>query len=275
MFIQTVFFYLYKNKNLFFLFPVLFLLSVCGQDQSTESESSLLAEHNTLTAEERAAGWELLFDGKTFNGWRGIGSDRIPEGHWAIEEGAIKKIPSGRVPLQEDGQPLEGGDIMTEETFEDFELYFEWKIIPAGNSGIKYNVSEEMSASNPPPRGALGFEYQLLDDDLHPDALRGGLYTASSLYDLVAPQGKTLKPVGEFNSARILLQGYHGEHWLNGIKVLEYDMDTDEFKALIAKSKYKNYAGFADKRRGHIVIQDHTSATWFRNIKIRRIKKGG
>jgi len=272
MFIKRVFFYLHRNKNIVLLIPLLLILAACGQEKSLDTESSSAPELNTLTEEEKAAEWELLFDGKTFNGWRGIGLENIPEGHWIIEDGAIKKVPSGKVPLQEDGQPLEGGDIMTTETFENFELYLEWKIVPAGNSGIKYNVSEDMSVSNPPSHGALGFEYQILDDDLHPDGQRGGLYTTSALYDLVEPLGKTLKPVGEFNSTRILLQGQHGEHWINGTKVLEYDMDTDEFKALVTKSKYKDYEGFADKRSGHIVIQDHTSAAWFRNIKIRKIK---
>ena len=272
MLIQRIFFDLRRNKNIVFFIPLLLLFGACGQEKPVDPESFSAEELNTLTAEEKAAGWELLFDGETFNGWRGIGLENIPEGHWIIEDKAIKKVPSGKVPLQEDGQPLEGGDIMTIETFEDFELYLEWKIVPAGNSGIKYNVSEEMSVSNPPSHGALGFEYQILDDDLHVDGQRGGLYRASALYDLVEPQGKTLKPVGEFNSTRILLQGQHGEHWLNGTKVLEYDMDTDEFKALISKSKYKDYEGFADKRSGHIIIQDHTSAAWFRNIKIRKIK---
>jgi len=272
MVIQRAFFYMRKNKNVVLFIPLMLLLMACGQEQSIEPEFSSAVELNTLSEEEKAAGWKLLFDGETFNGWRGIGLENIPEGHWTIEDGAIKKVPSGRVPLQEDGQPLEGGDIMTTETFEDFELYLEWKIVPAGNSGIKYNVSEDMSASNPPPRSALGFEYQILDDDLHPDGERGGLYTASALYDLVEPQGKALKPVGEFNSTRILFEGKHGEHWLNGNKVLEYNMDTDEFNTLVAKSKYKDYEGFADKRSGHIIIQDHTSAAWFRNIKIRKIK---
>ena len=261
-----------RHKNVLFLFTVLLLFAACGQDKPIEPESSPALELNTLTADEKAAGWELLFDGETLDGWRGIGVEIIPEGHWTIEEGTIKKVPSGKVPLQEDGQPLKGGDIMTTETFEDFELYLEWKIVPAGNSGIKYNVSEDMSVSNPPSHSALGFEYQILDDDLHADGQRGGQYTASALYDLVEPQGKILKPVGEFNSTRILLQGQRGEHWLNGTKVLEYDMDTDEFKALVSKSKYKDYEGFADKRSGHIIIQDHTSAAWFRNIKIRKIK---
>jgi hypothetical protein len=271
--LQRLLFHLHRHKNFFFLFPLLLIFAACGQDKTVEPNSSPAMELNTLTAEEKAAGWVLLFDGESFNGWRGIGLENIPEGHWTIEDEAIKKIPSGQVQLQEDGQPLEGGDIMTTETYEDFELTLEWKIVPAGNSGIKYNVSEAMSAANAPPRGALGFEYQILDDDLHPDGQRGGKYTASALYDLVEPQGKILNPVGEFNSTRILFKGQHGEHWLNGIKVLEYDMDTDDFNALVAQSKYKDYEGFADKRSGHIVIQDHTSAAWFRNIKIRKIKQ--
>lgn len=269
---QSVFFYLRKNKTILFLIPLLLFSAVCGQEKSVEPNPSSEVELNSLTAEEKAAGWELLFDGKTFDGWRGVGLENIPEGHWIIEDSAIKKVPSGNVPLQPDGQPLEGGDIMTIATFEDFELSLEWKIVPAGNSGIKYNVDEDMSVLNPPPHSALGFEYQILDDDLHPDGQRGGRYSASALYDLVEPSGKILKPVGEFNSTRVLLQGQHGEHWLNGTKVLEFDMDTDEFKALVAKSKYKGYKGFADKRSGHIIIQDHTSAASFRNIKIRKIK---
>ncbi len=227
--------------------------------------------HNTLTAEERAEGWVLLFDGETFEGWRGLGRDGIPEGHWVIEEGAIKKVPSGEVPLQADGQPLEGGDLMTERTFENFELYLEWKISPAGNSGIKYNVSEEMSTSHPPRYAALGFEYQILDDQRHPDAQKGPNRTAGALYDLIAPKDKTLEPVGEFNSTWIIFRGNHGEHWLNGVKVLEYDLGTPRIDDLLAASKYRGITGFGEKRRGHIVLQDHTDAVWYRNIKIREI----
>jgi len=228
---------------------------------------------NTLTAQEKTQGWILLFDGKTFNGWRGLGYDRVPEAHWVIENGAIKKVPSKDVPLQKDGQPLEGGDLMTIDEFEDFELWFEWKISPAGNSGLKYNVSEEMSTANPPTHAALGFEYQILDDDKHPDAKNGPNRTAAALYDLIGPQNKKLKPVGEFNSARIVFIGKHGEHWLNGVKVLEFDVGTPLFDGLLAKSKYKDIAHFADKRKGHIVLQDHTDAAWYRNLKIRPVKR--
>lgn len=252
------------------IFSIFFLS--CSPKEKSESSTETQHRPNTLTEKEQNEGWMLLFDGKSFNGWRGLGREGIPEGQWIIEDGAIKKVPSGEVPLQEDGQPLEGGDILTVRTFENFELFLEWKISPAGNSGIKYNVSEEMSTSFPPKYAALGFEYQILDDEKHPDAKAGADRTAAALYDLIAPQGKTLKPVGEFNTARILFKGNHGEHWLNGVKVLEYELETPEIESLLAASKYRIYPDFAKKRKGHIVLQDHTDAAWFRNIKIREIK---
>jgi hypothetical protein len=225
------------------------------------------AAPNALSAEEKAQGWTLLFDGRTFQGWRGLGRPDVPAEHWIIEDGAIKKVPTKDVPLQADGQPLEGGDLMTVATYRDFELAFEWKISPGGNSGVKYNVSEEMSVAQA-NRAALGFEYQVLDDDLHPDAKNGPNRTAAALYDLIGPANKKLRKVGEYNSARILFRGLHGEHWLNGVKVLEFDLGTPRMNELLARSKYKDIAHFAEKRSGHIVLQDHTDAAWYRNIKI-------
>lgn len=216
--------------------------------------------------------WISLFDGKTFNGWRGLGRDSVPKGHWVIEDGCIKKVESGQVPLQADGQPLAGGDLMTKDTFTDFEFYFEWKISPGGNSGVKYNVSEAMSVSHEPKYAALGFEYQILDDDHHPDG-QNPTHRAASLYDLIAPQNKQLKPVGEFNQSRIVFIGNHGEHWLNGRKVLEFDLESPDFKERLARSKYHSIENFARKRSGHIVLQDHTDEVWFRNLKIKVYKK--
>ena len=227
---------------------------------------------NTLTVAEQADGWRLLFDGETFTGWRGLGRDSIPAGHWTIEDGTIRKVASGEVPTAPDGQPLEGGDIMTEETFGDFELVLEWRVSPGANSGIKYNVSEAMSTEHPPTYAALGFEYQILDDDRHPDARNGPNRTAAALYDLIPPDAtKKLNPVGTFNETRLLFRGKHGEHWLNGEKVVAYDLDTPRFDSLLAASKYQPIEGFAERRQGHIVLQDHGDDVWFRNIKIRML----
>lgn len=221
-----------------------------------------------LTAMSCDSEWQLLFDGKTFAGWRGLGRDVVPPGHWIIEDGCIKKVASKEVPLQADGQPLKGGDLMTIDSFENFELSFEWRVSTGANSGVKYNVSEELSISEGSSHSALGFEYQVIDDDRHPDA-KIVTHKAGDLHDLIAPQSKQLRPVGEFNQARIVFQGNHGEHWLNGVKVVEYDLGTSLMDSLLAISKYSSTPGFGDKRKGHIVLQDHGDTVWYRNIKIR------
>jgi len=220
------------------------------------------------------AAWSPLFDGASFDGWRGIDSESIPGGHWSIEDGVVRKIASVDVPTAADGQPLVGGDIMTEETFEGFELTFEWKVAPGANSGIKYNVSQAMSASNEPTTAALGFEYQVLDDDLHPDALNGETRQAGALYDMIPPiADKPLRPVGAFNEGRIVFVDGHGEHWLNGVKILEYDVGSERFDELLARSKYAPIDGFADLRPGHIVLQDHGDDVWYRDIRIKVVER--
>jgi hypothetical protein len=236
-----------------------------------QSQQRLLAVFapNTLTSAERRDGWKLLFDGSTFDGWRGLGYDSVPTAHWAIENGAIKKIPTGQVPRMADGQPAAGGDLMTTDTFTDFELTWDWKISRAGNSGVKYNVSEEISVAAAPNHAALGFEYQVLDDDLHEDN-KVASHRAGALYDLIAPNAtKTLRPVGEWNASRIVFRGNHGEHWLNGTKVVEFDLTTPAMEAALAQSKYRSIKDFAQRRAGHIVLQDHGDEVFFRNIKIR------
>jgi hypothetical protein len=227
---------------------------------------------NSLTPQEKSEGWTLLWNGVDFDGWRGVGLDRVPEGHWLIEDGVIRKLAGGEVPRQADGQPVQGGDMMTAATFEDFDLRFEWKISPAGNSGLKYNVSEEMSKSFAPQHAAIGFEYQALDDTASYDPAILPNQTTGSLYDLVPAGAKTLKPVGEWNASEVIFRGNHGEHWFNGGKVLEFELGTPDMDARVAASKFKNIPDFAKKRPGHIVLQDHGSAVWFRNIKIRVIE---
>jgi hypothetical protein len=168
-----------------------------------------------------------------------------------------------------DGQPAAGGDLMTRDVFRDFELTFDWKISPGGNSGVKYNVSEEISMANAPNHAALGFEYQVLDDKLAEDRLIPS-HRAAGLYDLIPPRtDKPLKPAGEWNSSRIILRGNHGEHWLNGSKVVEFDLGTPAMDSALAASKYHSIPNFAERRAGHIVLQDHGDEVYYRNIRIR------
>ena len=239
---------------------------------------ALTQSPNTLTPAERTAGWRLLFDGRTLAGWRGIGYDTVPTAHWVVVDGAIKKIASGDVPRVADGRPLVGGDLMTVDSFANFELSFEWKVTPGANSGVKYNVSEAMSIAQGgagtqggPTHSALGFEYQVLDDDRHEDGKLPS-HRAGALYDLIAPNAsKHLQPVGEWNSSRVIFRGKHGEHWLNGAKVVEFDLGTARMDSLLAKSKYHPIAGFGDRRIGHIVLQDHGDEVYFRSIKVREL----
>jgi len=172
---------------------------------------------------------------------------------------------------------------MTEDTFGDFELTWEWKVTPGANSGVKYNVSEEMSIGQngqmtpaavargaiAPNHSALGFEYQMIDDDRHEDGKLPN-HRSGALYDLIAPsEAKALRPVGEWNRASVIFRGNHGEHWLNGRKIVEFDLGTARMDSLLAKSKYRSIAGFGDRRNGHIVLQDHGDEVYFRNIKVR------
>ena len=252
--------------------PVLLLLL-----QTTAAHPSS-SPPNQLTAAERGAGWRLLFDGQSLTGWRGIGYDSVPTAHWIVQNGTIKKIASGDVPRVADGRPLVGGDLMTVDSFANFELSFEWKVTPGANSGVKYNVSEAMSmaqggagTNGGPTHSALGFEYQILDDDRHEDGKLPS-HRAGALYDLIAPNAaKRLHPVGEWNESRVVFRGKHGEHWLNGLKVVDFELGTAHMDSLLAKSKYHSIAGFGDRRNGHIVLQDHGDEVYFRSIKVREL----
>jgi len=224
---------------------------------------------NTLTAAERNAGWKLLFDGRTLAGWRGLGYDSIPTAHWKVESGTIRKIPNGEIPRLPDGQPAAGGDLMTVATYGDFELAWDWKIGKAGNSGLKYNVSEELSMGVALNHAAIGFEYQLLDDSLNEDNKLPSHLTGS-LYDMIpANAGKLTHPVGDWNTSRLVFRGNHVEHWLNGRKVVEFDLGTARVDSLLKLSKYRSIKDFASRKTGHIVLQDHGEEIFFRSIKIK------
>src|SRR5881628_917615 len=250
------------------------VLEAQARPVAVSAASPIATRPNQLTDAERTAGWRLLFDGRTLAGWRGVGSYTVPTAHWVVVDGAIKKIANGNVPRVADGRPLNGGDLMSVDTFGDFELSWEWKVTPGANSGVKYNVSEELSLAQggtmtAPNHSALGFEYQMLDDDKHEDGTIP-THRAGSLYDLIVPnEPKHLRPVGEWNESRVVFRGNHGEHWLNAEKIVEFDLGTKQMDSLLAVSKYRSIPGFATRRRGHIVLQDHGDEVYFRTIKLR------
>lgn len=248
------------------LFLLTFSIASAQQPQaaSSQRDTPTLAV-NQLTAAEQAAGWKLLFDGKTSNGWRGFHKTEFPKAGWTIADGCIKHV-AGKGAQSEDG-----GDIITVDQFDNFELQLEWRLAPGGNSGIKYLITEAL----PPTGGSgVGFEMQVLDDERHPDAKMGlkGNRTAGSLYDLIPAQNKRLRSAGEFNQIRLIVNNGHVEHWLNGDKVVEFELGSEPLRALIAESKYKTIAGFGEARKGYILLQDHGDEVCFRNIKIRQLK---
>jgi hypothetical protein len=211
---------------------------------------------NQLTPEEKKAGWRLLFDGKSTAGWRGFKKPGFPADRWVVKDGALSHIPSGA------GDSHGTGDIVTVDRFSDFDLRFDWRIAPGANSGLKYFVTEERE-------GPIAHEYQVLDDARHPDAKVGTHRQSGAFYDVLPPVAdKPLRPVGEWNEGRVLVKGNHVEHWLNGRKVVEYELGSPAVKAAIAKSKFKDVAGFGTKFPGHILLQDHGDEVSFRNVKI-------
>jgi len=220
---------------------------------------------NTLTDEERAEGWRLLWDGNTTWGWRGAKSEEFPEEGWEIEDGVLTVLETGG------DESRAGGDIITVDLYSDFELKVEFKMTTGANSGIKYFVDPELNKGE---GSAIGLEFQVLDDENHPDARQGfeGNRTLASLYDLIAaPADKNANPIGEWNEARIVSRGNHVEHWLNGEKTVAFERGSPEFRRLVARSKYKIWKNFGEAPEGHILLQDHGNRVSFRNVKIRKL----
>jgi hypothetical protein len=240
-------------------FALMFLMpgaAVCQQGKIGEPAP------NTLSGKEKQEGWKLLFDGKTMKGWRGAYRDSLPSKGWELRDGMLMVQPSGG------GEAAYGGDIVTVDEYSSFELKVDFKLTEGANSGIKIFVTEQQPKT---PGSAKGLEYQLLDDARHPDAKLGinGNRTLASLYDLIPATNKKVNPIGQWNHARIVVKGKHVEHWLNGIKVLEYERGGKEFLAHKKESKFKDLDGFGEAEKGHILLQDHGDQVFFRNIKIR------
>lgn len=221
---------------------------------AAEPSAAVAVEANTLTAAEEAEGWQLLFDGDDLEQWRGYQRD-TPPASWQPQDSVLAFVSAE-----------DGGDLMTREQFGDFELRYDWRISEGGNSGVIYRVTEE---SEQPWH--TGPEMQILDDERHPDARAGvgGNRTAGSLYDLIATPSGVVHPAGEWNEARIVARGNRIEHWLNGQKILEFEVGSAAWDSLYQASKFSGMAGFGVQPAGHIVLQDHGDPVWFRNLKIR------
>lgn len=235
---------------------LLAIFSVSGFSQKNKT--------NTMTKKEKKEGWVLLFDGKSTDNWRGYNLPAFPEKGWEAVDGMLHVIGSSR------GEAGGGGDILYDKKFRNFELSLEWKVSEGGNSGIFYLAQEipgEPVWKNAP-------EMQILDNEKHPDAKLGvnGNRAAGALYDLVPGNPSAVKPAGEWNQVKILVFKGTVVHYVNGKQVLEYHLWTDDWKAMVAASKFKDYPTFYDTaQEGFIVLQDHGDDVWFRNIKIKEM----
>lgn len=242
----------FKKLNLFY---ALAGVAVVFAGFAFQSPKKRAAKDNTLSSAEKKAGWVLLFDGKSMDQFRGFRKDQVPAS-WQIEAGAITLAGKG------------AGDIITRNQYENYEFSVDWKISEGGNSGIIYNVSED-----PQYRATYqtGPEMQVLDDERHPDAKQGknGNRQAGALYDLIPVATPAVKPAGQWNTAKVVVNKGHVEHWLNGKKVVEYQLGSPEWEAMVKASKFAAMPGYGRVRKGHIALQDHGDKVWYKNIKIR------
>ena len=223
--------------------------------QSASHDMAMTDSLNTLTEEEKADGWELLFDGEDLSAWRGFRQDSVPAG-WTIDENAIHF--SG---------DQEAGDLITDSQYESFELQLDWKIAEGGNSGIMFHVTEDNERTY-----ESGPEMQVLDDAAHPDAQNGPDRLAGANYALHPPSNReAVKPAGEWNTVRLVVDGSRVEHWMNGEKVVEYELGSDEWNALVAASKFGEMPNYGTAETGHIALQDHGDPVWYRNVKIKQL----
>jgi hypothetical protein len=232
------------------------------------------AAPNTLTPQESAAGWHLLWDGNTSAGWRSARGDYFPTNSWVMHDGVLTVVATGNAEAQA------GGDIITRECYSNFEFTADFKLTPGCNSGIKIFVQPDISpidrktGQKTAVGSAIGMEFQILDDEWHPDAKLGrdGDRRLGSLYDLIpAPANKPVMPMGEWNHVRIVSQGNHVTFWLNGKRTVEFERGSPAFRTAVEESKFKNIPDFGEWPSGHILLQEHGSEVSFRNLKIREL----
>lgn len=252
-------------------------IATTNLDQHRTPADNAIAQHsylkNTLTDREKADGWKLLWDGKTTEGWRGAKLTEFPQEGWSIKDGELMVADAG-------GKESEnGGDIVTIKEYGDFELEVDFKLTEGANSGIKYFVDTELNMGK---GSSIGCEFQILDDAKHPDAKKGkdGNRTLASLYDLITanahnfnPDESTKKRVNKYNwnRARVVVNGADVEHYLNGILVVKYNRSGQQWKDLVAGSKYKDWPNFGEREKGHILLQDHGDQVYFKNVKIKEL----
>lgn len=234
-----------KSKICFLAFV---MLAACGKNEQPV---------NQLTEVQKSEGWRLLFDGKTMDGWRFFRNQENDT--WEVVDGTLHCKP------MTDNSGTKRADLMTTEQYGNFELSFDWKVAAQSNSGLIYRVTEEFDLPY-----ASGPEYQLIDDIGYPGELKAENKTAGD-YDMYAPKNTKVKPVGEWNNSKIVVNGNHVEHWLNGDKVVEYELGTDDWKQHVANSKWKDFPGYGLASKGHIDLQDHGNEIWFRSIMVREL----
>lgn len=224
------------------------VLLVCGVSFAATAQ-----EHNTLTKNERKAGWQLLWNGRDLSGWKSNSPNGDMNKGWKAVDGELVIMAGSGA-----------GDIITEKRYHDFELSIDFKITEGANSGIKYFIGEN---------GSIGCEFQILDDENHPDAKMGfnGNRRLGSLYDLIPADGWALVAKRDWNTARIVVRGNHVEHWLNGVKILEYEKNNDMWDTIVSHSKFAKVENFAGGDGGHILLQDHNDEVHYRNLKIREL----
>lgn len=233
--------------------PLLWMGTSWQANEDRPQDPSVYQEvHNMLTRQQQAEGWTLLFDGKSTTGWRGYKQDAAPDG-WQAVDGALTRVGGG-------------GDLVTAEQFDSFELRFDWKVERGGNSGVMYRVGESAGATY-----HTGPEFQILDNAAHADG-KDSLTSAGSCYGLYAPAKDVTRPAGSWNEARIVVNGNRVEHWMNGERIVQYEIGSPDWEKRIAASKFKQWPDFGRLPRGHIALQDHGDRVAYRNIRIRPLR---